>query len=168
MNCRNCGGALRLNSGSEALACDFCHTLVYPEPNEEGVRVFEAGTGESCPVCRQELKHASYLGKRLGYCPKCLGMLLDLDSFGALVQIVRARRDRIPEPPRPLDPAELERVIDCPRCQQRMDTHPYAGPGNIVIDNCPDCRLNWLDHNELRRVTMAPDTQLNPDAWIAP
>ncbi|MGJ5818973.1 zf-TFIIB domain-containing protein [Paludibaculum fermentans] len=168
MNCKNCGGALRLEAIGEALACDFCHTLVYPEPNSEGVRIFDAGTGESCPVCRQELKHASYLGKRLGYCTNCLGMLLDLDSFGALVQIVRARRDILPEPPRPLDPTELERNIDCPRCHERMDTHPYAGPGNIVIDNCPDCRLNWLDHNELRRVTTAPDTQMNPDAWLAP
>jgi len=46
-----------------------------------------------------------------------------------------------------------------------MDTHIYGGPGNIVIDNCPECRLNWLDHQELARITTAADAQLNQDAW---
>jgi Zn-finger nucleic acid-binding protein len=40
-----------------------------------------------------------------------------------------------------------------------MHTHPYAGGGNIVIDNCPVCAVNWLDHGELRRVVAAPDPQ---------
>jgi Zn-finger nucleic acid-binding protein len=37
-----------------------------------------------------------------------------------------------------------------------MDVHPYGGPGNIVIDNCPHCRLNWLDSGEFFRVVRAP------------
>ena len=37
-----------------------------------------------------------------------------------------------------------------------MDTHIYGGPGNIVIDNCPACRLNWLDFPELARIESAP------------
>ena len=36
-----------------------------------------------------------------------------------------------------------------------MDTHPYGGPGNIVIDNCAGCELNWLDYGELQRVGRA-------------
>lgn len=168
MNCRNCGGALRLNSGGDALVCDFCHTLVFPEPNEDGVRLFEAGAGEECPVCHCELQHASYHDRRLEYCPNCRGMLMDLDAFGGLVHALRAQRAGVAEPPRPMDPTELDRVITCPRCRRKMDTHPYAGPGNIVIDNCPDCRLNWLDYNELQRITRAPDSNLNPDAWFAP
>jgi Zn-finger nucleic acid-binding protein len=37
-----------------------------------------------------------------------------------------------------------------------MDTHYYAGPGNIVIDDCSGCRLNWLDYGELARIIHAP------------
>jgi Zn-finger nucleic acid-binding protein len=37
-----------------------------------------------------------------------------------------------------------------------MDTHYYAGPGNIVIDDCSFCHLNWLDYGELQRITRAP------------
>jgi len=38
-----------------------------------------------------------------------------------------------------------------------MDTHYYAGPGNVIIDDCSQCFLNWLDHGELMRVVRAPD-----------
>jgi Zn-finger nucleic acid-binding protein len=38
-----------------------------------------------------------------------------------------------------------------------MDTHPYAGPGNVIIDSCGDCWLLWLDRGELARIAHAPD-----------
>jgi hypothetical protein len=38
-----------------------------------------------------------------------------------------------------------------------MDAHFYAGPGNIVIDDCSLCELNWLDAGELRTIAHAPD-----------
>jgi Zn-finger nucleic acid-binding protein len=38
-----------------------------------------------------------------------------------------------------------------------MDTHYYGGPGNVVIDDCSRCFLNWLDHGELMRIVEAPD-----------
>ena len=38
-----------------------------------------------------------------------------------------------------------------------MDTHFYNGPGNVIIDDCDQCELNWLDHGELMRIVRAPD-----------
>ena len=38
-----------------------------------------------------------------------------------------------------------------------MDTHFYNGPGNMIIDDCDTCELNWLDHGELMRIVRAPD-----------
>jgi Zn-finger nucleic acid-binding protein len=38
-----------------------------------------------------------------------------------------------------------------------MDTHPYCGPGNVIIDTCESCSVNWLDYGELQRVIRAPD-----------
>jgi Zn-finger nucleic acid-binding protein len=36
-----------------------------------------------------------------------------------------------------------------------MLNHVYGGPGNLVIDTCESCRLNWLDPGELRRLARA-------------
>ena len=39
-----------------------------------------------------------------------------------------------------------------------MDTHFYGGPaGNVVIDDCAACELNWLDKVELTRIVRAPE-----------
>ena len=36
-----------------------------------------------------------------------------------------------------------------------METHPYYGPGNIVVDTCSECGYLWLDHGEMTRVENA-------------
>jgi Zn-finger nucleic acid-binding protein len=46
-----------------------------------------------------------------------------------------------------------------------MDTHFYEGPGNIIIDDCSRCFLNWLDQGELMRVVHAPDHVYNQDRY---
>jgi hypothetical protein len=43
-----------------------------------------------------------------------------------------------------------------------MDTHPYGGPGNVIIDNCERCELNWLDYGELAKVQDTTKTQCAP------
>ena len=43
-----------------------------------------------------------------------------------------------------------------------MEAHSYCGPGNVVIDSCESCSLNWLDHGELARIAQAPDDR-GPD-----
>jgi Zn-finger nucleic acid-binding protein len=45
-----------------------------------------------------------------------------------------------------------------------MDTHYYAGPGNVVIDSCSRCCLNWFDYGELRRIASAPEHRSSPDS----
>ena len=57
----------------------------------------------------------------------------------------------------PPDPHALDRQIACPMCHQTMDTHPYCGPGNVILDSCEPCEVLWLDHGELRRIALAPD-----------
>ena len=38
-----------------------------------------------------------------------------------------------------------------------METHPYYGPGNVVIDSCCGCGCGyvWLDHGELATLARA-------------
>jgi Zn-finger nucleic acid-binding protein len=157
LNCPNCGAPMRLEENRDCLICDFCGSLHFPDPNEDGVRVLGVTAAERCPVCAVPLVSASVAGVRMSYCEKCRGMLFEMGNFVGVVEELRARGDRSPAPPHPIEPRELDRRLTCPRCQQPMDTHPYGGPGNIVIDSCSACELDWLDYGELRRVASAPE-----------
>jgi Zn-finger nucleic acid-binding protein len=42
-----------------------------------------------------------------------------------------------------------------------MDTHYYADGGNVIIDDCSRCELNWLDAGELTAIIHAPDHSLD-------
>jgi hypothetical protein len=64
---------------------------------------------------------------------------------------------RTPAVQAPPDHGDLKRTVQCPRCHRRMDTHFYAGPGNVIVDSCADCSLIWLDRGELTRIVHAPD-----------
>ena len=43
-----------------------------------------------------------------------------------------------------------------------MDTHFYAGGGNVVLDDCSRCELNWLDAGEFMSIARAPDRSPDP------
>jgi Zn-finger nucleic acid-binding protein len=112
------------------------------------------------------MTHAAVDGLRLAHCRQCLGLLVEMEAFVVLVERVRSKQKQGPAPPRPADLSQLERELKCPGCGRRMDTHPYGGPGNIIIDNCPECGLNWLDHSELRRVVTAGESSRREPAWL--
>jgi Zn-finger nucleic acid-binding protein len=50
----------------------------------------------------------------------------------------------------------LARSLMCPLCAGDMSTHPYYGPGSVVIDTCETCHVVWLDFGELRQIADAP------------
>jgi hypothetical protein len=84
-------------------------------------------------------------------------MLIDMDLFADLVQTLRRRNDGGGVILNPPDRAELERHLTCPHCRQAMETHFYAGPGNVILSDCERCSLDWLDHARLLRIARAPD-----------
>jgi Zn-finger nucleic acid-binding protein len=157
MNCPSCGAPLRLEDGKEYLTCAYCGSLHFPEKNEDGVRVLPESSLLLCPVCAVPLVHAALAGHRLLYCECCRGMLLAMDAFLDLMDELRAHRDSASAIPPAARPEEIQRRSLCPQCHQTMDTHYYAGPGNVVIDSCSACHLDWLDYGELRRVVAAPE-----------
>lgn len=81
--------------------------------------------------------------------------------FVVLIGALRARRGEESEIVPPPDPHQLDRATLCPQCHHRMDTHYYAGGGNVVIDDCSRCELNWLDAGELMAIAHAPDHSLD-------
>ncbi len=158
MNCPSCGAPLRLEGNDEGFACDYCKNIYYPDKNDDGVRVLGEPAPETCPVCAIPLMHAILAHERIRYCTRCRGMLIPMDMFQPLIEELKSglATHAVPHPP---DRRQLDRHIDCPQCRHRMDTHFYGGPGNIVIDDCSRCYLNWLDRGELIRVAQAPDRQ---------
>jgi Zn-finger nucleic acid-binding protein len=113
----------------------------------------------SCPVCAIPLIHAALSGHRILYCGRCRGTLVQMEIFVAIVQDLRSRRGTTAAAARQPDWKDLDRRLRCPQCGQPMETHPYGGPGNIIIDDCERCSVNWLDYGELERVVHAPDRQ---------
>ena len=82
--------------------------------------------------------------------------VLDKAGFAAVVEKRRAWATGTPAPAVPLNRQELERKLRCPVCKGAMVTHPYFGPGNVVIDSCEACAHVWLDFGELRQIVDAP------------
>lgn len=139
--------------------CEYCGTfefLVGDTP--ERVRVLaDLVPPVPCPVCAKPLANALLdEGYPAWHCRNCRGVLLERVAF---VDVIDRRRAAATGPgviPGPVDPRELKRSVSCPQCRQRMEVHPYYGPGNIVIDTCSGCDAVWLDSGELGQITSAP------------
>lgn len=144
---------MRVGRGSGALACGHCGSSE-PLP---GIRAFIEITGASdkpCPTCQVALASGTLDGRPLSFCQRCEGLLIEMGAFVGVINALRAREDRSGTiPPRRQSPGD--RFIDCPGCHRPMLSHFYGGPGNLVIDTCEHCHLNWLDPEELRRIARA-------------
>ncbi len=127
------------------------------ERNEEGVCLLGTDAKYCCPICAVTLADAAIDGYRLFYCGKCRGTLVPVPVFVSLLDDLRAKQGGAWRSPGPADRSQLGRQIHCPQCGRLMDTHFYGGPGNVVIDDCAHCELNWLDQGELTRIVRAPE-----------
>jgi LSD1 subclass zinc finger protein len=157
MNCPSCGAPLHLTENEDSFRCDYCRSVYTPPQNDDDVRVLGERSPLACPVCSVALEQAALAGHRILYCAKCRGMLVPMNDFLALIQGLRSAHPDSGSVQPAADRKGLDRHIACPQCHQPMDTHFYEGPGNIVIDDCSRCFLNWLDQGELMRVVRAPD-----------
>jgi len=154
--CENCGAAMELVRGRDYFCCPYCGSFAFPERSDDGLVVLGEAAELACPICSQPLTTASVSEVRVLHCPACRRVLVRQESFSTLVKLIRAEATVHLDPLRPLNRQELEREIACPSCGAVMDTHPYYGPGNVVIDHCTRCRLIWLDYGELAEIRDAP------------
>lgn len=139
--------------------CRYCGAFHFPETTAaDGIRVLgQSSTRLDCPVCARPLSAALLDEKHpVSYCGNCRGVLLPRTSFAEVVRARRAWATGAPAAPVPLARQELERKVSCPLCRDRMQTHPYYGPGNIVMDSCATCDAVWLDFGELKQIVDAP------------
>ena len=136
--------------------CDYCGGEFVPAAGEDGVQVL-VDTTFKCPVCDGMLSEGKLEFHPLLYCTHCQGMLIAIDEFIPLIGALRSYRDRpaIAIPQANASSDRLPRL--CPRCSQPMDNHVYGGAGNVIIDTCEKCAVNWLDKGELQRIVASPD-----------
>lgn len=147
---------MELNPDRGCWVCRYCDSEWAPESNVDGIRVLEVSRFD-CPICAVKLFKARLLDYGLLHCQTCAGVLIEMADLVPLTDDLRASRNAAAYVGRPPDPKALERHINCPECRQTMDTHPYYGPGNVIIDTCEPCEVHWLDRGELRRIAFAPD-----------
>lgn len=151
---------MRLKADQECFLCNYCGSVDVPDTNSDGIRVFdEPADGLTCQVCATALVQASAAGHRIAYCNQCRGMLISMAVLPAVIQDLKSRRSALAYDARPFDPRDLARRLPCPKCGRQMDTHLYGGGGNVIMDDCENCGLNWLDYGELERIVRAPDQE---------
>lgn len=160
MNCENCSTVMLFEEEGAYYHCPTCGELQFfdpiedePHPEEESKLIDRE---LECPVCEEQLTPAALQLLQVHHCEGCRGILLRHQDFGILAHELRRKATGPPTIPKPLDPSELEREIACPVCFHLLNTHPYYGPGSIVIDSCGNCGVVWLDGGELETVINAP------------
>jgi Zn-finger nucleic acid-binding protein len=135
------------------LVCTHCGSIEALPPL---IREIEIGdtAGMACPNCSGTLASARLDGNPLLVCGQCTGMLIAMPHFVSVIEAASGHEDQhgvvLPRQQTPGD-----RVLTCPLCRQPMISHFYGGPGNLVIDTCEPCQVNWLDAGELRRIARA-------------
>jgi len=150
---------MRLKADQVCFSCDYCGSIDVPDINADGVRVFDEPAELACPVCSTALMQAAAAGQRMLYCNVCHGMLISMGVFPVVIEDLKSQRASTAYNARPVDLRDLDRRLPCPKCGRQMDTHLYGGGGNVVIDDCENCGLNWLDYGELDRIVRAPDRE---------
>jgi len=138
--------------------CRYCSSFHFPETTTpDGVRVLANAEGLACPACKRTLATARLdEAHPVHYCTNCRGVLLSRGTFADVVRVRRAWATGTPAKPIPAEPAEFGRRVNCPTCGNELETHPYYGPGNVVIDSCGTCDVIWLDFGELKQIVDAP------------
>jgi Zn-finger nucleic acid-binding protein len=149
---------MRIVRDQGLLVCDHCGSQQNAPAIPEELELL-GETEQPCPVCAARLSRSRLHGHPLLCCPRCAGLLIEMNRFATIIDAVRAHdvgafRTAVPPREKP-----GERTLSCPSCGQPFASHQYAGPGNVVIDTCGRCLVNWLDQGELRRIALAPDRQ---------
>ena len=170
MECEQCGAPMTLLPSHGYFFCEYCGAFHFPKSTlgeiaaSEAVKVLIGNEIDiECPMCSEMLSTARIDGYKGWRCKSCRGILTFQESFWEIVKERRKKIEGSPGEPKPLNRDELSRRITCPCCGEMMETHPYFGPGQFVIETCRFCGLIWLDYGEFDKAINAPKN--NPIWW---
>ena len=160
MNCESCSGTMTQVYGQTHHHCQSCNAYSFPTPIDQSIEAITPSgkeTSFNCPQCSIPLEVGTIHGAmQVCFCKNCRGYVVDNTTFGVLATELRNAYQGPDDKPKPIDPDQLDVATKCPACHEKMNAHPYYGPGSIVLDTCMHCKLAWLDHGELGRIIRAP------------
>jgi len=156
-DCANCGAPMRIEPDRGVLVCDHCGSQQEAPALADQLQ-FGEETSNKCPACAVPLFKSQLAGYALLTCRQCFGLLVEMRQFVAVIEAVRAREGRAARSVPPPRQSPRDQPLMCPTCGEPMIDHVYGGPGNVAIDTCERCLVNWLDPGELRRIAVAPDS----------
>ncbi len=150
-NCQNCGATLSLDSYQDTLLCHYCDTVHVPSLREDSAieKIDGVLAGSSCSLCLKKFSLAKLGEVSFLYCESCKGLLVDQSDLLNLILYVRSSHGKGERFPVSIRQEDLERIVNCPSCREKMHTHEYYGPGDFVVDSCSSCKKVWLDGGEL-------------------
>ncbi len=115
-----------------------------------------------CPIDGTELAPKRYEGDiNIDACPLCGGAWLDRGELEAIEET--RERDYSKELRRMPDlgyrayllaEQKSERMLQCPSCNNEMETREYARCSQVMIDVCPKCHGIWLDQGEIKELEL--------------
>ena len=158
MQCENCGAPMRKPEGSNYYVCDYCLSFKYPESigTPDNITSLDENTEYQCPVCRETLKKGFVGTKEILFCENCKGLLIKSNDLAGIISETPSLQNQAKiKTLHKITQEELQREIFCPICGKKMDTHPYYGPGHVVIDSCPACYQIWFDAGELTQIIVS-------------
>jgi len=127
--------------------------------SHDGVQRLDMPTEMLCPRCNTALAGGKLDQFPVAFCPTCFGVLIDNEGIGNVIRIRRLEYSGHDVPPKPSDHSALEKEGRCPNCGEPMEVYFYGGPGNVVMDNCPTCRMVWMDNGEITAIVRAPGSR---------
>jgi Zn-finger nucleic acid-binding protein len=156
---------MRLSNGNTSLRCDYCNNVLVVPQDDIGIQFLDEAADMACPVCNLPLWDAVLASIPIHACKRCHGLLVAMEAFEGLIDQLRATREAGATSP-PADPADLKRMVNCPKCRRPMDTHVYYGGGHAILSGCERCNLNWLDGGVLMQIVQASHSGgANPAYW---
>lgn len=165
MNCQTCNQSMLPVHGQTHHHCAACNGFQFNnEMKDSEIPISPQGTQTEfqCPKCVLPLEVGILdSGSQVCFCSNCRGFVTPTQSLGMIINSLRAQYQGPDDRPFPIDPNELDRFDNCPACLEKMDSHPYYGPGNVVLNTCNACHLAWLDHGELAKIIRAPGPRPN-------
>jgi Zn-finger nucleic acid-binding protein len=144
-----------LEEGQNLFHCEYCGGYDFPEPNQDGVALLDELSSFPCPMCGHSLVSAAIKDVRILSCPNCRGNLIDQSKMLPILSHAKSLDATNEAFLSASNKAELTQTALCPSCRKMMNTYPYGGPGNIIIQGCDECRLIWLDFGELSKIIHA-------------
>ena len=154
----DCGSPLIIPKGYTHAQCQACQNFWFPttiEASEDAIVPTGRTTPFSCPRCSVDLEIGTIGKTEVCFCSTCRGFVIDSESLGGVINWRRAQYRGPDDQPVMVNVNELDVHGTCPACFAVMEAHHYCGPGNIVLDTCLGCKLAWLDHGELSKITRA-------------